>query len=131
MIKEYPETHQDGSISLENPSSIFDVIITRAWKPVIQGDLGIQIAEDGRVWVCINGISFLRSNPTIEKEKPMTARKATRAIAGKDEKTNMWYAFCYVTEMGHLVQWGATEVEAKDNLKRQVEDLKAEWSEAE
>lgn len=26
-------------------------------------DFGIQIATDGRVWVCINGIAFLRFKP--------------------------------------------------------------------
>jgi len=57
-IKEYPETHQFGNISIENlPESRF-----------IEGDLGIQIADDGRVWVCINGIAFIRFKP-VKKEK--------------------------------------------------------------
>jgi len=29
----------------------------------LQGDLGVQVAADGRVWVCINGIAFLRFSP--------------------------------------------------------------------
>ena len=29
-------------------------------------DIGIQIAEDGRIWICINGVSFLRFKPTIK-----------------------------------------------------------------
>jgi len=57
-IKEYPETHQFGNISIENlPESRF-----------IEGDLGIQIADDGRVWVCINGIAFIRFKPVKKKE---------------------------------------------------------------
>ena len=57
-IKEYPETHQKGYISIE--------------KPLIQNmvekveDFGIQIANDGRIWICINGISVLRFKPINE-----------------------------------------------------------------
>ena len=52
-INSYPETHQFGRISIENlPNNNF-----------IDGDLGIQIAEDGRVWVCIDGIAFIRFKP--------------------------------------------------------------------
>jgi len=29
----------------------------------MKGDLGLQIAADGRVWICINGVSFLRFSP--------------------------------------------------------------------
>jgi hypothetical protein len=29
----------------------------------IEGDLGIQIARDGRVWMCINGVAFIRFSP--------------------------------------------------------------------
>jgi len=55
MVKEYPETHQYGRISIENMPDKFP----------IEGDLGIQIARDGRVWVCINGIAFLRFKPKV------------------------------------------------------------------
>ena len=55
VVKEYPETHQQGSISMEaNPFGT---------SQSLQGDLGIQISEDGRVWVCINGEAFLRFRP--------------------------------------------------------------------
>jgi hypothetical protein len=57
-IDSYPETHQFGRISIENLPE----------NKLIEGDLGIQIAEDGRVWVCINGIAFIRFKP-IKKEK--------------------------------------------------------------
>jgi len=54
-FKEQKETHCKGVISIENiPKSC-----------LIKGDLGIQIAKDGRVWVCIDGIAFLRFNPNI------------------------------------------------------------------
>ncbi len=55
-IRPYPETHQQGTILLETVPPV----------NYIEGDLGIQIAEDGKVWICINGIAFLRFTP---KEK--------------------------------------------------------------
>jgi hypothetical protein len=64
-MKEQHETHRFGSISIENvPAEL------RGGDPgekddyrVMQADFGIQIAKDGRVWVCINGIAFLRFSP--------------------------------------------------------------------
>jgi len=61
-VKEYKETHQQGLISIEN----------LPWDPekpvkVIKGDFGIQIAADGRVWVCINGVAFIRFKPLTKK----------------------------------------------------------------
>ncbi len=52
-MKEYPETHQQGTISIENIPEF----------NYIKGDLGIHIAKDGRVWICIDGIAFLRFSP--------------------------------------------------------------------
>jgi len=56
-LKEYPELHSSGIISIENIPD----------ETMIKGDLGIQIAKDGRVWICINGIAFLRFNPVLEE----------------------------------------------------------------
>lgn len=56
--KAYPETHQKGIISIE----------TIPEKKLFEGDLGVQIADDGRVWICINGIAFLRFRPQIKGE---------------------------------------------------------------
>ena len=53
MFKEMDETHDQGIISIEQ------VPFIKAFK----GDLGIQIAHDGRVWICIDGIAFLRFKP--------------------------------------------------------------------
>ena len=55
-IKPYAETHMDGIVTMEN--NPFKGINIAA------GDFGIQIAEDGRVWVCINGLAFIRFKPT-------------------------------------------------------------------
>jgi len=62
-IKPYPETHQRGMIEVNTT----DEILWEKIKNVQFGvhDFGIQIAEDGRVWVCINGVSFLRFKPSI------------------------------------------------------------------
>lgn len=49
----YPETHAFGFLSLEN----LDLV---KQNPC---DLGIQIADDGRVWLCVNGVSLVRFSP--------------------------------------------------------------------
>lgn len=49
-----PETHQQGAVTLENmPPGGFP----------FRGDFGLQAAADGRVWVCLDGIAFLRFSP--------------------------------------------------------------------
>ena len=52
-MEEYEEQHEQGIIMLENMPE----------TSVVRGDLGVQIAKDGRVWICINGIAFLRFSP--------------------------------------------------------------------
>ena len=64
-MKEYPETHQRGIISLENVPT----------KRMMVGDLGIQIADDGRVWVCIDGVALIRFNPRGEEYLDKAARE--------------------------------------------------------
>jgi hypothetical protein len=60
-MNEYPETHQQGVISIENIPTML------GWDgSYMEGDLGIQIANDGRVWVCIDGIAFLRFKPKVD-----------------------------------------------------------------
>lgn len=55
-LKEYPELHSKGIISIENLPK----------ERMIKGDLGIQIAPDGRLWICIDGIAFIRFKPDME-----------------------------------------------------------------
>ena len=57
-IKAYSETHQQGFLSVE-------AVIT---KSIMDCDFGVQIADDGRVWICIDGQAFLRFKP-IRKDK--------------------------------------------------------------
>ena len=55
-MKPYPEIHQRGHFSIES-------------KPptdLTECDFGIQIAEDGRIWICINGMSFIRFRPIMK-----------------------------------------------------------------
>lgn len=52
-FKDFKLTHSEGRISIENIQK----------EMMINGDLGIQI-ENGKVWICINGIAFLRFSPT-------------------------------------------------------------------
>jgi len=53
------EQHTTGSISIEN----LDIITSMDFKHV---DFGLQISNDGRVWICINGIAFIRFRPEID-----------------------------------------------------------------
>jgi hypothetical protein len=53
---EFPERHRQGWLSVENA----DIIAT---QDLTDCDFGVQISRDGRVWVCINGIAWLRFKP--------------------------------------------------------------------
>lgn len=57
FIFEYPESHQEGYIFIEQDLK----------RGVIEGDLGIQISPNGRVWICINGKAAIRFNGNILK----------------------------------------------------------------
>ena len=56
-MRELKEIHQSGTVSLEN---VPDELVNSRY---MRGDFGIQIAEDGRVWICINGIAFIDALP--------------------------------------------------------------------
>lgn len=62
MHKEYDLEHDEGTITIDNVPD----------KKAFIGDLGIQISEDGRVWICIDGLSFLRFTPRKNKTKNKT-----------------------------------------------------------
>ena len=52
QIRKYPEIHQRGMLSIETEI-----------KSNHDCDFGVMIAEDGRVWICIDGIAFIRFRP--------------------------------------------------------------------
>jgi len=56
IIESYPEIHQSGYLSIEK-------CIPKSLK---ECDFGVQIAEDGRIWVCVDGDAFLRFKPATE-----------------------------------------------------------------
>jgi len=57
-MSEMPETHVRGSLIIDNlPKLTSDC------------DFGIQIADDGRVWIYVNGVSFARFKPAFIWEK--------------------------------------------------------------
>ena len=59
--KEVPEFHQTGHISLENLGIHFPELESQFASKTV--DFGVQIAKDGRVWICIDGISLIRFSP--------------------------------------------------------------------
>lgn len=56
MLPEWPETHARGRVSVENADMIAAMDLTDC-------DLGVQIGWDGRVWLCINGMAWIRFKP--------------------------------------------------------------------
>ena len=75
-VKPYKETHMDGVISIEDDPFLKFISAKDRQYPFpgycgrfhrvnqIKGDFGIQIAEDGRVWICIDGVAFIRFVPS-------------------------------------------------------------------
>ena len=70
MIKDYPETHQQGHVSIENKELILNGKID-----LLNADFGVQISKDGRVWICINSIAFIRFKPNKTKGEKNNARR--------------------------------------------------------
>lgn len=68
-IRAYPETNQKGVISIENLPEEFGLRSTPMGTPHMEGAFGIQIAEDGRIWVNVDGVAFLRFKPLPGREK--------------------------------------------------------------
>lgn len=50
------ETHQQGLLSIENLDEVLK-------QDRMDCDVGIQIAHDGRIWLCVNGLAFIRFKP--------------------------------------------------------------------
>ena len=54
--KEYPLLSQEGYMTIDNLPK----------GGLTKGILGIQIAADGRIWICVNGVSILRFRPKLK-----------------------------------------------------------------
>ena len=57
-MQELKETHTQGFMSVDN-----------SMESNLDCDFGIQIAKDGRVWICINGVAFIRFKPASKTDK--------------------------------------------------------------
>ena len=66
QFNEMPETHCTGMITIEN-IDLIKQMVTNSVDDMNNADLGLQISEDGRVWVCINGMALLRFKPALKK----------------------------------------------------------------
>lgn len=55
-----PETHQRGVLFIENLESIQAMDKSNC-------DVGLQVSHDGRIWLCVNGIAFIRFRPPFKK----------------------------------------------------------------
>ena len=58
------ERNDYGIISIENLPIDENKDVIRAMK----GTLGIKIAKDGRIWICIEGVSFIRFKPLAKED---------------------------------------------------------------
>ena len=59
LMKEYTEVHQKGNIEIS-----YEALGLEEVKTLVDRDFGVQISMDGRVWICIDGIAFIRFKPT-------------------------------------------------------------------
>ncbi len=58
--------------------------------------------------------------------------KVENVQVSQDSQTRMWQAWCNINEFSKVSQWGITEKEALENLKRFITDtLQIEWPEEE
>lgn len=62
MIDPYSEVHQQGSLGITNHKEVLHELGLAAGQGG-QVDVGLQVAEDGRIWLCVNGLAFLRFKP--------------------------------------------------------------------
>lgn len=77
MIKEYKEVYQIGRLEITLTSLPASTDLGKQLRrflvsqtdlepfTVQKCDVGIQVATDGRIWVCINGAAFLRFKPDL------------------------------------------------------------------
>ena len=56
MMKEFGPLYQQGMVTLDVDPQHLKMDLTDAL-------FGIQVSADGRVWVCVNGMSWLRFKP--------------------------------------------------------------------
>ena len=57
LIPEFGPLYQEGHVSIESNHLIEQMIVQDC-------QFGVQVASDGRVWICINGMAWIRFKPT-------------------------------------------------------------------
>lgn len=61
-IEEVKEFHQQGYLTLENFKRLFPTN-GHSFERSFEGDVGLQVSDDGRIWLCLDGIAFIRFTP--------------------------------------------------------------------
>lgn len=68
---DWPETHRTGCVEVLNTDEVGKALAEYPNSV----DLGVQIAWDGRVWLCVNGIAWIRFKPDrpgpLDEERPL------------------------------------------------------------
>ena len=80
-----PEVHCKGMVIVENLDMIKEM--TSTLDSLRNTDLGIQISDDGRVWICVNGVALLRFKPNnnlVVPKNPVEVLKEITKEAVKD-----------------------------------------------
>jgi hypothetical protein len=62
VIDAYPEVHQQGSLGITNWAQVLCELAGAA-DSATTVDVGLQVAADGRIWLCVNGLAFVRFKP--------------------------------------------------------------------
>ena len=79
MVQEVKEFHQIGNITIEN----MDIFMNGVHPYGKDVDIGLQVAKDGRIWICIGGISFLRFTPYADGKMQKAERVSASVEEGK------------------------------------------------
>ena len=53
----FPETHRQGYLSIENDEIVRGMDLSDC-------DVGIQVSHDGRIWLCVNSVAWIRFKPS-------------------------------------------------------------------
>lgn len=59
---EVEEFHQQGSLGITNRDEVIGML-QFAHAEQTQVDVGLQVGADGRIWLCVNGMAFIRFKP--------------------------------------------------------------------
>lgn len=63
------ETHQRGMLTIENWETIQEYQ-AEGFPGLMDCDVGIQTHCDGRIWLCVNGLAFIRFKPNDKAISP-------------------------------------------------------------